>query len=434
MQPAMRVIAMLSALAASSLISAIWEGMVLAACVTLCLHLLPETTAAIRSFVWTAVLLLVVMLHFAANSMKSPAVLGSPHEFAVHLNFRWSIVIASVWVLFSIVRGSQLVMSAIRLHRIATKATPVNGGLACTAILRNAHRSADLCISSDVDSPSVIGFASPRILIPAALFEKLSVLELEQIVVHEMEHLRRGDDWINLLQKIILVLFPLNPVLRWVERHLCLERELACDDGVLRFTKAPKTYANCLANLAEHSMLHREASLALRAWERQSELVSRVHRILQRTNLGMGRRQTKVVAGVLVLGLLGGTAALSHCPRLVSFSSSSVSVNVAAAPQTLAPPSFQEVVFHPGSAHAMAINAVMPERPDIKKLVTKQPHHHKSRIRYGNGRRAVMSSWVLVTYWNQVPSASYLEFTVIENFRSSYPAALRNSGWVVVQL
>ncbi len=55
MQPVLHMIAMLPAIAASCLISAIWQGMVLAACVTLCLHLLPETTAAIRSFIWTAV-------------------------------------------------------------------------------------------------------------------------------------------------------------------------------------------------------------------------------------------------------------------------------------------------------------------------------------------------------------------------------------------
>jgi beta-lactamase regulating signal transducer with metallopeptidase domain len=28
--------------------------------------------------------------------------------------------------------------------------------------------------------------------------------------MHEMEHLRRADDWTNLLQKLALVFFPLN--------------------------------------------------------------------------------------------------------------------------------------------------------------------------------------------------------------------------------
>ena len=58
--------------------------------------------------------------------------------------------------------------------------------------------------------------------------------------MHEMEHLRRGDDWTNLLQKAGLVFFPLNPASFWVERRLCAERELACDDCVLRSSGARK--------------------------------------------------------------------------------------------------------------------------------------------------------------------------------------------------
>ncbi len=73
-------------------------------------------------------------------------------------------------------------------------------------------------------------------------------------MLHEVGHLRRADDWINLLQKLSLVVFPLNPMLMWIERRLCLERELACDDDVLRLTKAPKAYATCLTNLAERRL------------------------------------------------------------------------------------------------------------------------------------------------------------------------------------
>ena len=109
----------------------------------------------------------------------------------------------------------------------------------------------ELCTSEELERPSLIGFFSPRIVIPRWLFERLSEAELRQIVMHEMEHLRRGDDWINLVQKLSLVVFPLNPALMWIERELCLERELACDAGVIRATGAPKAYATCLTSLAE---------------------------------------------------------------------------------------------------------------------------------------------------------------------------------------
>ena len=84
-----------------------------------------------------------------------------------------------------------------------------------------------------------------------------------------MEHLRRRDDWINLVQKLGLVLFPLNPALLWIEQRLCKERELACDDHVIQSTRAPKSYASCLVHLAEQRILNSRASLALGAWERR---------------------------------------------------------------------------------------------------------------------------------------------------------------------
>ncbi len=52
-------------------------------------------------------------------------------------------------------------------------------------------------------------------------------------------------------------LFPLNPALAWMERRLCREREMACDEGVVRSTQAPRAYAACLASLAERRLERR---------------------------------------------------------------------------------------------------------------------------------------------------------------------------------
>ncbi len=54
----------------------------------------------------------------------------------------------------------------------------------------------------------MIGFFAPRILIPEWLYLRLTPGELEQVVLHEAEHLRRRDDWTNLLQKLAWFCFP----------------------------------------------------------------------------------------------------------------------------------------------------------------------------------------------------------------------------------
>ena len=305
-----------SRMVANSFVSGIWEGIVLAAGVGICLRLVPKTTAAVRFAIWTAVFgVLAVLPLMHAYSLNSD--IGSPSRAVVHVDVRWSFVIAAIWFVASLVRGLKLAMSAARLRGIWKRAVVVEG---CDAVLLAAgFDGVQICTSNEVDRPSVIGFFSPRILIPKELFAQLTTAEFGQIVLHEVGHLRRADDWINLLQKVSLVVFPLNPVLVWIERRLCLERELACDDAVLRMTKAPKAYATCLTNLAEHRLGRRAAALTLGAWEKKSELARRVHRIL-RGGEGMGRTQARVVMGVLGAALLAGSAELARSPQIVSFS------------------------------------------------------------------------------------------------------------------
>jgi BlaR1 peptidase M56 len=442
------ILADFSAAAAGSLVGAIWEGAVLAASVALCLHFVRVISAGVRSVLWTAVFLLVMLLHFVPllGGNQSAAAVASGR--ILHLGLGWSVALVCVWSVLSLARGIQLMRSAFGLRRIARRATPVAASPECAALLRTSYRSAELCASADVDRPSVIGFFKPRVLIPLDLLEKISASELEQIVMHEMEHLRRADDWTNLIQKISLVLFPLNPVLLWVERRLCMERELACDDRVLHCTKARKAYATCLVNLAEHSVLRRGASLVLGAWERQSEVGRRVRRILRQPEGVMGRRQMKIVTSVLVLGMVGGALTLAREPQLVSF---------APAPEThaetnLLPASgYEPASFRSTREAPRMINTVFHEPVQESKAATatavKKLHHRKaprpepaagptalkaamnSRVR----RAPQTTSFVVLTDWVDSPLPPRLRLVVSDDAHS-YAAVQTMNGWLIVQL
>ena len=186
-------------------------------------------------------------------------------------------------------------------------------------------RPVELCTSIEVDRPSVIGFLAPRILIPAWLLEQLTAVELNHIVLHEIEHLRRRDDWVNLLQKIGLVLLPLNPALFWIDRRLSTERELACDDGVLERTKMPRAYAASLASVAERRLderaFRRPGVLALAATglrRRRSELGQRIESILS-MRAPVNRVLTGRLAAAMVAGVVVSAVGLARMPQLVSF-------------------------------------------------------------------------------------------------------------------
>ncbi len=314
-------LSVVSATAAGALLSAVWQGGALCACVVLCLRQLPRLSAAARSVVWLNVFVLLLLLHIVPAFSPHQTVLNRAEAHAVHLDLRWSLAIAALWLALSLWRATQLALGAIQLSRLARRALPLAPDADLQELLADVPggRAVELCTSEGVARPSVLGFFRPRILVPPALTEALSPQEMQQVVLHEMEHLRRGDDWTNLLQKIGLVLFPLNPVLLWVERRLCAERELACDDRVVRSRAGRKAYALCLAHLAEYSILRRSFSLVLGAWERRPELVRRVHRILQQPVRSMGRKPAIVATGGLLAGALGCAIALSHSPQFVSF-------------------------------------------------------------------------------------------------------------------
>jgi hypothetical protein len=426
----MQGIEMGSRVVAGAFVSDIWQGVLLAAVVGLCLRAVPKTTAAIRFMVWSGVFLVLAMLPLLRGfALKTDGAMAGHGALlhAVHVDVRWSFAIAAVWVLLSGIRAVGLGLSAVRLRGIWKRATPVDVGFAAGLLAGdNGRRSVQVCTSADVDCPSVIGFSSPRVLIPVEMFERLTPTELEQIVLHEVGHLRRGDDWINLLQKIGLVVFPLNPALLWIERRLCFERELACDDGVLRMTKAPKAYATCLTTLAEHRLVRRGLSLSLGAWERQSELSRRVYSIL-RWREGMGRMQARVVLGVLVVGLTGGAAGLARCPQLVSFSAAT-SLPLPQEARALPAADFQNVVFRPaGAARETLLKASLPHSAAVpsgvmlKAAGQKLPgrSHRASRPalqRVASANRST-PQWILLTSWSVAEDVTRDGSDVAQNAR-----------------
>jgi len=332
------------------------------------------------------------------------------------------------------VRLGQLVRSAVYLRGIAKRARGielpaelVELGIGAKGLL--GRRVVRLCVSDEVSVPSVVGFFRPLILLPPELLAKLSAGDLQRIVLHEMEHLRRGDDWTNLLQKVSLVLFPVNPVLLWVERRLCVERELACDDGVLRATGARKAYATCLANLAEQSLIRRGALLALGAWERQSELARRVTRILRAPVGEMGRMQTVAMVVVMIAGTTGGVMALERTPQLVSFSNASA-VTTAAVKSVAVAPALQAAE----TPHVELVKAVMPRR---RVAVAVKPARvapipdavDERQVRRGQSEEMLIG-------WKRDAAGGYRPVAVAfpQDSQFTYAAIPVQDGWLIVQL
>src|SRR5665213_2247936 len=318
--------------AADIAVTALWQGALIAGMLAICMRVAPRVSAAYRFAVWGAAFAVLVCLSVFSFVPQSSA--GADRAATAHMaqsvarpwfsvDARWSLAIAALWLGASLYRAADLAIHSVRLRKLWRDAEPVLLDERVESLLRTAEAECgrgpvEVCTTTTLQQPSMIGFLKPRILMPDWLYARLTRGELEQIVLHEAGHLRRRDDWTNLAQKLCLVLFPLNPALVWIEHRLCREREMACDDGVIRVTRAPRAYAACLASLAERGLERRVEALSLGAWQRRPELVHRVHSIL-RSKRGLSPVGARVLLGTLGCGLLAGSVELAQSPQLVAF-------------------------------------------------------------------------------------------------------------------
>jgi beta-lactamase regulating signal transducer with metallopeptidase domain len=187
----------------------------------------------------------------------------------------------------------------------------------CASLLASP-RPAILCSSDRVSVPTALGLTRPaKIVIPTWLVEQLSTDELHHLVLHELAHLRRWDDWTNLAQRILGALFFFHPAMWWLQHRLALEREMACDECVLAQTGNARAYAKSLANIAERSFVRRTVALAQAAVSRLHDTTLRVANILSPSP----KRSTSPVPLLAsVVGVGGLTLAVAlFSPDLISF-------------------------------------------------------------------------------------------------------------------
>ncbi len=107
-------------------------------------------------------------------------------------------------------------------------------------------REVGLRESPAVESPAVWGIRRPVLLLPLGLAARLTAAELEAVLLHELEHVRRRDNLAALVQGALGCLFWFHPLVWWLRRRLLAERERACDDRVVELGAEPRLYARSL--------------------------------------------------------------------------------------------------------------------------------------------------------------------------------------------
>ncbi len=104
---------------------------------------------------------------------------------------------------------------------------------------------------ADVE-PAVAGSFHPVVLLPVALLGRLTGTQMNAVLAHEREHIRRYDNLKTHVHRAVEVLFWFHPAVWWIGRQMIEERERACDEAVLEDGHDRSVYAAGILEVCRH--------------------------------------------------------------------------------------------------------------------------------------------------------------------------------------
>ncbi len=149
-------------------------------------------------------------------------------------------------------------------------------------------RPVRLLVSALVQTPAVVGWLKPVVLLPVGALAGLPPEQIEALLIHELAHILRHDYLVNILQSVAEALLFYHPAVWWISGHIRAERELCCDDIAVSLTGDAFTYALALADLESSRPEHLNAAMAANG----GSLAHRIARLL-----GQSRPESRTLPG-----------------------------------------------------------------------------------------------------------------------------------------
>ena len=235
----------------------------------------------------------------------------SPRRDVAVSSFIWLRIIFGAWCLGVLVQLARFVAGLVAVARLKRGARPLSREERQRVVEALGVVSAQrVLISAEARAPMTLGFLQVRIVLPAALIDRLIDDELRDVLLHELAHVERRDVWACAAQRLVEVFLYYHPLSWLLSRRLQVERERACDERVVAHTGAPRAYARSLLRVA--TLTTGAAPLRLASSAPGSGLTHRVEELLRPGQTLSSR--LRVAAMLTALALL--TVAAS-APRIV---------------------------------------------------------------------------------------------------------------------
>ncbi|HEV3259817.1 MAG TPA: M56 family metallopeptidase [Gemmataceae bacterium] len=164
----------------------------------------------------------------------------------------WEQAVAAVWLTGSLAWWSLAALRIYAFRRSLRHARPAPAALERQvrrlAARLGLSRCPAVCLLPAVTSPLLWAVAgTPRLLLPAGLWQRLTDEQRETLLTHELAHLRRGDHWVRRLELVVMGLYWWHPVVWWARREIQEAEEQCCDAWVVwALPGAAHAYATAL--------------------------------------------------------------------------------------------------------------------------------------------------------------------------------------------
>jgi TonB family protein len=248
---------------------------------------LRKHTAAARHMVWWLAASAALLLPLASLSKPAgtPSVILAPVPSMIVVaatpmptpqsnGWMSKKVITAAWFIGFAIMAVRLIVGLGRVSHRKRRSLPCS--------VESGRHNTSVRLSDNIEVPETFGIVRPVILLPldASTWpeERLRV-----VLAHELVHIERRDWLTQLIAQVAACVYWFHPLAWFALSQMRKERELACDDGVLRLGYRNTDYAQHLVDVARSVHNQTEALSPSVAIAARSHLETRIRAILNPT-------------------------------------------------------------------------------------------------------------------------------------------------------
>lgn len=164
----------------------------------------------------------------------------------------------AIWIGGMIAMTILMIKSRIQLYHLERSALPLQS-IKVRMLYQNCReklqikREIPVYSTAFLKSPVMVGMFRPRIYLPIHLIADYKETDIRYMLLHELQHYKHKDAFVNCLMNLASILYWFNPVVWYAVREVRTDREVACDTLVLQALDSAEytAYGNTLLNFAQ---------------------------------------------------------------------------------------------------------------------------------------------------------------------------------------